>query len=92
MKKAQMNISHSRFILFKLKIFSEIVTTYCIFTSMQLVPLLVLAPALPVVSLRELSPELLLIVTAIGKETYASLSIIISCHSSRPIGSKISIY
>ena len=28
MKKAQMNISHSRFILFKLKIFGEIVTTY----------------------------------------------------------------
>ena len=26
-KKALMNISHSRFILFKLKIFSEIVTT-----------------------------------------------------------------
>ena len=62
----------------------------CIFTSMQLVPLLVLVPALPVVSLLELSPELLLIVTAIGKETYASLSIIISCHLFRPIGSKIS--
>ena len=28
MKKAWMNISHSRFILFKLKIFGEIVTTY----------------------------------------------------------------
>ena len=28
MKKARMNISHSRFILFKLKIFGEIVTTY----------------------------------------------------------------
>ena len=27
MKKARMNVSHSRFILFKLKIFSEIVTT-----------------------------------------------------------------
>ena len=27
MKKARMNISHSRFILFKLKIFDEIVTT-----------------------------------------------------------------
>ena len=27
MKKARMNISHSRFILFKLKIFGEIVTT-----------------------------------------------------------------
>ena len=27
MKKARMNISHSRFILFKFKIFSEIVTT-----------------------------------------------------------------
>ena len=27
MKKARMNISHSRFILSKLKIFSEIVTT-----------------------------------------------------------------
>ena len=30
MKKARMNISHSRFILFKLKIFGEIVTTYSI--------------------------------------------------------------
>ena len=30
MKKARMNISHSRFILFKLKIFGEIVTTYYI--------------------------------------------------------------
>ena len=48
----------------------------CIFSSMQPVPLLVLVPALPVVSLSELSPELLLIVTATGKETYASLSII----------------
>ena len=28
MKKARMNISHPRFILFKLKIFGEIVTTY----------------------------------------------------------------
>ena len=28
MKKARMNISHSRFILFKLKILGEIVTTY----------------------------------------------------------------
>ena len=28
MKKARMNISHSRFILSKLKIFGEIVTTY----------------------------------------------------------------
>ena len=27
MKKARMNISHSRFILFKLKIFGEIATT-----------------------------------------------------------------
>ena len=27
MKKVRMNISHSRFILFKLKIFGEIVTT-----------------------------------------------------------------
>ena len=32
MKKAQMNISHSRFILFKLKIFGEIVTTYFLLT------------------------------------------------------------
>ena len=56
---------------------------------MQLVPLLVLVPALPVVSLSELSPELL-IVTATGKETHALLSIIISCHLSGPIGSKIS--
>ena len=38
----------------------------CIFSSMQLVPLLVLVPPLPVVSLLELSPELLLIVTATG--------------------------
>ena len=30
MKKARMNISHSRFILFKLKIFGEIVTTYSV--------------------------------------------------------------
>ena len=36
MKKAQMNISHSRFILSKLKIFGEIVTTYL------LIPVLVL--------------------------------------------------
>ena len=28
MKKARMNISHSHFILFKLKIFGEIVTTF----------------------------------------------------------------
>ena len=28
MKKVRMNISHSRFILFKLKIFGEIVTTF----------------------------------------------------------------
>ena len=28
MKKARMNISHSRFILFKSKIFGEIVTTF----------------------------------------------------------------
>ena len=28
MKKARMNISHSRFILFKLQIFGEIVSTY----------------------------------------------------------------
>ena len=41
-------------------------------------------------SLSKLSPKLLLIVTATGKETYASLSMIISCHLSRPIGSKIS--
>ena len=61
-----------------------------IFRSLQPVALLVLVPALPVVSISELFPELLLIVTAIGKETYASLSIIISCHLSRPIGSKIS--
>ena len=30
MKKARMNISHSRFILSKLKIFGEIVTTFLI--------------------------------------------------------------
>ena len=39
--------------------------------------------------LSKLSPELLLIVTATVK-AYASLSIIISCHLSRPIDSKIS--
>ena len=61
-----------------------------IFSSMQPVPLLVLVPALPVVSLSELSPKLLLTVTATGKETYALRTIIISCHLSRPIGSKIS--
>ena len=32
MKKARMNISHSRFILSKLKIFGEIVTTYIIWS------------------------------------------------------------
>ena len=32
MKKARMNISHSRFILFKLKIFGEIVTTFFNYT------------------------------------------------------------
>ena len=32
MKKARMNISHSHFILFKLKIFGEIVTTLKIWT------------------------------------------------------------
>ena len=31
MKKARMNISHSRFILSKLKIFGEIVTTFFLF-------------------------------------------------------------
>ena len=41
-------------------------------------------------SLSKLSPELLVIVNATGKETYASLSIIISCHLSRPIDLKIS--
>ena len=69
---------------------SDIALQCMYITSMQLVPLLVLVPALPVGSLSELSPELLLIVTAIGKETYASLSIIISFHFSRPIDSKIS--
>ena len=39
-----------------------------IFSSMQPVPLLVLVPALPVVSLSELSPKLLLIVTATVKK------------------------
>ena len=34
MKKARMNISHSRFILFKLKIFGEIVTTYFIYSKL----------------------------------------------------------
>ena len=57
---------------------------------MQPVPLLVLVPALPVVSFSELSTELLLIATATSKETYALLSIIISCHLSGPIASKIS--
>ena len=31
MKKARMNISHSRFILSKLKIFGEIVTTFILY-------------------------------------------------------------
>ena len=35
MKKARMNISHSRFILSKLKIFGEIVTTIIIISDMQ---------------------------------------------------------
>ena len=42
----------------------------------------VLVPALPLVSVSELSPKL-------GKETCTSLSIIISCPLLRPIGSKI---
>ena len=50
----------------------------------------VLVPALPVISVSESSPELSLIVTATGKETCASFSLIITCHLSRPIGSKIS--
>ena len=62
----------------------------CIFNSMHVYSITVLVPALPVVSVSELSPELSLIVTATGKETCASLFIIISCHLSRPIGSKIS--
>ena len=33
MKKARMNISHSRFILSKLKIFGEIVTTFSFYVS-----------------------------------------------------------
>ena len=37
MKKARMNISHSRFILYKLKIFGEIVTTYMLFTAVLIV-------------------------------------------------------
>ena len=37
-----------------------------------------------------ITTELLLIVTATDKETYASLSIIISCHLSRPTAFKIS--
>ena len=35
MKKARMNISHSRFILLKLKIFGEIVTTYLFLTDLD---------------------------------------------------------
>ena len=35
MKKARMNISHSRFTLFKLKIFGEIVTTIIILSDIQ---------------------------------------------------------
>ena len=35
MKKARMNISHSRFILFKLKIFGEIVTTLLLLVYQQ---------------------------------------------------------
>ena len=36
MKKARMNISHSRFILSKLKIFGEIVTTLLLLLTMKL--------------------------------------------------------
>ena len=61
-----------------------------IFNSMHAYSIAVLVRALPVVSVSELSPELSLIVTATGKETCASLSIIISCHLSRPVCSKIS--
>ena len=50
----------------------------------------VVVPALPVVSVSGLSLDLSLIVTAAGKETSASLSVIISCHLSRTIGPKIS--
>ena len=39
MKNARMNISHSRFILFKLKIFGEIVTTYSLLASIDLLSL-----------------------------------------------------
>ena len=49
MKKVRMNISHSRFILSKLKIFGEIVTTF--FFSMVLLhknPILILHSTVPV--------------------------------------------
>ena len=36
MKKARINISHSRFILFKLKIFGEIVTTFNVSNDVKL--------------------------------------------------------
>ena len=35
MKKVRMNISHSRFILFKLKIFGEIVTTFILYNQVH---------------------------------------------------------
>ena len=64
----------------------------CIFNAMHVYSITVLVPALPVVSVSELFPELSLIVTATGKETCASLFRIISCHLSGPIGSKISYF
>ena len=48
MKKARMNISHSRFILSKLKIFGEIVTTYKIIPlHLAFLPLTYAAAPLP---------------------------------------------
>ena len=40
MKKARMNISHSRFILFILKIFGEIVTTIFLLVKIELRPII----------------------------------------------------
>ena len=59
---------------------------------MHVYSITVLVPALPVVSASKLSPEAGTIINrhCTGKKTCASLSIIISCHLSRPIGSKSS--
>ena len=56
---------------------------------MHVYSIIVLASAMPVISVPKLPPELSLIVTATSKETPALVSKTISSHLSRPIGSKI---